>query len=62
MYAMMCIRPDIAYAVSQVSQFNSLPSITHEKAVQRILPYLHKKISALLSTGRRDWFYKPTAM
>ena len=39
---MLGTRPDIAFAVSQVSQHNSLPDQTHERAVHRILRYLHK--------------------
>ena len=46
MYAMLCTRPDIAYGVSQVSQYNSNPSHTHEAAVKRILKYLN---------GTKDW-------
>ena len=40
MYAMICTRPDIAYAVQQVSQFSSNPSNTHLQAAKRVLRYL----------------------
>ena len=40
MYAMMCTRPDICYAVGLVSRFQSNPGIAHWKAVKRILRYL----------------------
>jgi hypothetical protein len=40
MYAMLCTRPDIAYAVSQVSQFNASPTSTHEVIAKRIFRYL----------------------
>jgi len=30
MYAMLCTRPDIAYAISQVSQHSSEPTATHQ--------------------------------
>jgi ribonuclease HI len=40
MYAMLCTRPDIAFAVSQVSQFNASPTSTHEVIARRILRYL----------------------
>jgi len=42
MYAMTCTRPDIAYAVSTVSQFASDPSTDHWIAVKRIFRYLKK--------------------
>jgi hypothetical protein len=35
MYAMMCIRPDICYAVGLVSRFQSNPGLAHWKAVKR---------------------------
>ncbi|CAL2270442.1 unnamed protein product [Prunus armeniaca] len=34
------IRPDIAYAVSVVSQFMHLPNVSHRNAVDQILRYL----------------------
>ncbi|XP_071714330.1 secreted RxLR effector protein 161-like [Rutidosis leptorrhynchoides] len=40
MYAMMCTRPDICFAVSMVSRYQSNPGLTHWKAVKRILRYL----------------------
>jgi len=40
MYAMLGTRPDIAYAVSVVSQFMHDPRPVHWKAVKRILRYL----------------------
>jgi hypothetical protein len=40
MYGMLCTRPDIAFAVSQVSQFNASPIATHEAVARRILRYL----------------------
>ena len=41
MYAMLCTRPDLAYAISQISQFSSNPSIIHESAAKRVLKYLN---------------------
>ena len=38
MYAMLCIRPDISYAVGMISMYQSNPG--HWKAVKRILRYL----------------------
>ena len=40
MYAMLCTRPDICYAVGLVSRYQSNPGQTHWKAVKRILRYL----------------------
>lgn len=40
MYATMCTRPDICYAVGFVSRFQSNPGLAHWKAVKRILRYL----------------------
>jgi hypothetical protein len=39
MYAMMCTRPDICYAVSLVSRFQANPGPEHWFAVKRILRY-----------------------
>ena len=40
MYAMMCTRPAICYAVGLVSRFQSNPRFAHWKAIKRILRYL----------------------
>jgi hypothetical protein len=40
MYAMTCTRPDIAYAVSKLSQFTSNPGEAHWCAIRRVLRYL----------------------
>ena len=40
MYGMLCTRPDIAFSVSQLSQFNAKPSRSHQRGVQRIFQYL----------------------
>ena len=40
MYAMLCTRPDIAFAVQQLSQFASDPSPIHLQAAKRVLRYL----------------------
>ncbi|XP_071695131.1 secreted RxLR effector protein 161-like [Rutidosis leptorrhynchoides] len=40
MYAMMCTRPDICFAIGMVSRYQSNPCLTHWKAVKRILRYL----------------------
>ena len=38
-YAVTCTRPDIAFAVNQVSQFSCRPTRAHWEAVKRILSY-----------------------
>src|SRR5579859_1528139 len=40
MYAMLCTRPDLTYAVSQISQFNKHPSEEHDTATNHIFKYL----------------------
>ncbi|GKB08822.1 retrovirus-related pol polyprotein from transposon TNT 1-94 [Tanacetum coccineum] len=46
MYATHCTRPDIAFAVSKLSQYTSNPSLEHWRAVSKVLGYL-KRTSAL---------------
>jgi hypothetical protein len=36
MYAMLCTRPDLAYAIQQLSQFNSNPTNAHLQAAKRV--------------------------
>ena len=40
MFAMMCLRPNICFAVGMVSKYQSNPSLTHWKVVKRIQRYL----------------------
>ena len=40
MFAMVCTRPDIAYAVTTLAQFASNPTSAHLQAVKRVLRYL----------------------
>ena len=42
MYAMLCTRPDIAYAISMTSRFQSNPGLEHWVAVKAILKYLRR--------------------
>ena len=39
MYAMMCTRPDICYAIGLARRFQSNPGIKHWMTVKRILRY-----------------------
>ena len=41
MYDMLCTRPDLAYTISQISQFSTDPSTIHETAAKRSLRYLN---------------------
>jgi len=40
MFAAICTRPDIAFAVNQVAQFSNNPNQSHWEAVKRIITYL----------------------
>jgi hypothetical protein len=48
MYAMLCTRPDICFAVSMVSRYQSNPGPAHWRAVKRILRYLRGTIDHAL--------------
>ena len=45
MYAIVRTRPDIAFAVAAVSQFNSNLNIIYWKGVKRIFRYLKKTVN-----------------
>jgi len=42
MYAMLCTRVDLAFAIQQLSQFNSKPTNAHLQAAKRALRYLQR--------------------
>ncbi|KAG8472622.1 hypothetical protein CXB51_034312 [Gossypium anomalum] len=52
MYAMVCSRPDLSYAVSAVSRYMANPSKEHWKAVQWVLRYLRGTTDVCLQFGR----------
>jgi hypothetical protein len=54
MYAMVCSRPDLSYAMSLVSRYMANPGKEHWKAVQWIFRYLRGTIDACLKFGRTD--------
>ena len=54
MYAMVATRPDLAFAVSVVSQFMSKPGPLHWAAVKRIMRYLKGTLGMKLCLGGRD--------
>lgn len=52
MFAMLCTRPDIAFAVTTLSQFASNPLPTHTQALHRVLKYLKGTVDqAITYTG-----------
>ena len=54
MYAMVCSRPDLAYAMSLVSRYMSNPGREHWKAVQWVFRYLRGIADYCLKFGRTD--------
>ena len=54
MYAMLCTRPDIAYAASVTSRFQSNPGLEHWVAVKAILKYLRRTKDLVLIYGGGD--------
>ncbi|KAG8490319.1 hypothetical protein CXB51_016103 [Gossypium anomalum] len=54
MYAMVCSRPDLSYAVSAVSRYMANPGKEHWKAVQWILRCLRGTTDVCLQFGRTE--------
>ena len=54
MYAMLCTRLDIGYAVGVVSRFQSNPGIEHWMIVKHILKYLRRMVNFMLVYSGRD--------
>ncbi len=54
MYAMLCTRPDICYAVGIVSRFQSNPGLQHWVAVKNILKYLRRTRNYMLVYSGTD--------
>uniref|UniRef100_A0A2N9IQ42 Integrase catalytic domain-containing protein n=1 Tax=Fagus sylvatica TaxID=28930 RepID=A0A2N9IQ42_FAGSY len=54
MYAMLCTRPNICFAVGMVSRYQSNPGPAHWRAVKRILRYLRGTIDHALCYHGRD--------
>ena len=48
MYAMLCTRPDICYAVGMVARYQSNPGKEHWAAVKGILKYLKRTRDSML--------------
>ena len=51
MYAMLCTRPDVSYALSMTSRFQQSPGIAHWTAVKNILRYLNRTKDMFLVFG-----------
>lgn len=45
MFAMLCTRPDISFAVTSLSQFSSNPLPIHTQALKRVLRYLKSTVN-----------------
>lgn len=54
MYLAVCSRPDIAYVISYLSQFNNCYSDIHYKAAKRVLRYLKGTYNYCLSFEKGD--------
>ncbi|KAA0058181.1 gag/pol protein [Cucumis melo var. makuwa] len=54
MYAMLCTRPDICYAVGIVSRYQSNPGLAHWTVVKTILKYLRRTRDYMLVYGYKD--------
>ena len=51
MYAMLCTRPDVSYALSATSRYQSDPGESHWTAVKNILKYLRRTKDSFLVYG-----------
>ena len=54
MYAMLCTRPDVSYALSVTSRYQSDPGEGHWVAVKNILKYLRRTKDVFLVYGEGD--------
>ena len=54
MYAMLCTRPDISYALSVTSIYHSDPCEDHRVVVKNILEYLRRTKDVFLIYGDSD--------
>ena len=54
MYAMLCTRTNICYAVSIVSRYQSNPSFEHWTTVKHVLKYLNRTKHYFLVFGGED--------
>ncbi len=54
MYAMICTRPDVSYALSVVSRYQADPGEIHWTAAKNILKYLRRTKDMFLVYGGED--------
>ena len=54
MYAMLCTRPNIYFAVGMVSRYQSNPGPDHWTTVKHILKYLRRTRDYMLVYGREE--------
>ena len=54
MYAMICIRPDVAYALSVMSRFQADMGEKHWEAVKCILKYLRRIKDLFMIYGEEE--------
>ena len=54
MYAMLCTRPDVSYALSTMSRYQSDPGESHWTTVKNILKYLRRTKDAFLLYGGKE--------
>ncbi|KAI3692791.1 hypothetical protein L6452_32614 [Arctium lappa] len=54
MYAMICTRPDVSYALSMTSRYQANPSEAHWIAVKNILKYLRRTKNMFLIYGGQE--------
>ncbi|XP_074317920.1 secreted RxLR effector protein 161-like [Silene latifolia] len=54
MYAQVCTRPDIAYAVGVLGRYRSNPGLDHWKAAKKVLRYLQGYVF-MLADGAVSW-------
>ena len=54
MYAMLCTRPDVAFALSVTSRFHANPSDSHWEVMKCILKYLRRTKDLFWSMGERS--------
>ncbi|XP_057248963.1 secreted RxLR effector protein 161-like [Beta vulgaris subsp. vulgaris] len=54
LYAMICTRPDVSYALSMTSRYQANPGDDHWTAVKNILKYLNRTKEKFLVYGGED--------
>ena len=54
MYAMLCTRPDMSYALSMTSRYQSDPGEGHWTVVKNILKYLRRTKDSFLTYKNED--------